>query len=104
MRYSIRTGRLVAGDLENGELGVFRRILADAILIAFASILLAQFLLIWAYDWILVGEPNLVIRALETVMCIGIIALGFICLRGDMKSCRARVDMSLRKNNGEDRD
>ena len=95
--------RLLVGDYEAGELGVFRRILSDAILIAFASILLAQFLLIWAYDWILVGEPNLVIRALETVMCVGIIALGFICLRGDMKRCRARGNVSLRKKNGEDR-
>ena len=76
---------------------MFKRILADAILIAFASVLLAQFILVWVYGWILVGEPNLVIRASETLMCIAIVILGFICLRADMKACKAKATSRRRR-------
>jgi len=63
-----------------------RRIIADAILITSGALLLGLFTLFWFYGWITVGEPNLVIRTVETFMCIGIVTLGLSCLFEDYRS------------------
>jgi hypothetical protein len=51
-------------------------LVADGVIIGMSSALLWHFLNIWRYGQHLVGEPNIVIRSLETAVLLAILAFG----------------------------
>ena len=70
---------------KNGEEGMFVLILAYGVIIGMSTALLWHFSNIWIHGQHLVGEPNIMVRSLETVMLMAILVFGisrFIdCLR-----------------------
>lgn len=54
-----------------------RRVIANALVIAFGLLLIFHFAMIWIYGEVFIYETNKVILALETVMGIAILYLGF---------------------------
>jgi len=51
-------------------------LVADGVIIGMSSALLWHFSNIWRYGQHLVGEPNIVIRSLETAVLLAILAFG----------------------------
>jgi len=51
-------------------------LVADGVIIGMSSALLWHFLNIWRYGQHLVGEPNIVIRSLETAVLLAILVFG----------------------------
>ena len=51
-------------------------LVADGVIIGMSSALLWHFLNIWRYGQYLVGEPNIVIRSLETAVLLAILVFG----------------------------
>ena len=72
------------------KVGTVRRVIADAILTTLGALLLGLFILLWIYGWVTMGEPNLAMRAAETLMCIVIVAFGLSCLWKDYSSIRKK--------------
>jgi len=53
-----------------------KEVIADAALIGISAALLWHFSNIWRYGQHLVGEPNIAVRSLETVMLLAILVFG----------------------------
>jgi len=51
-------------------------LITDVVIISLSASLLWHFSNIWRYDEYLVGEPNIIIRSLETVVLLLILAFG----------------------------
>ena len=63
--------------------GWFKEFAGDALLAFFSLFLLGHFIMFWLEGYVKIGEPNLVLRAVETGMLIALAALGIERLWGD---------------------
>lgn len=62
-----------------------KELIADTLIIGMSAALLWHFSNIWRYDQYLVGEPNIVIRTLETAMLLIILAFGVSKFISDLR-------------------
>jgi hypothetical protein len=62
-----------------------KNIIADGVIIGLSASLLWHFLNIWRYGQYLVGEPNILVRSLETVGLVIILAFGVSKYVGDLR-------------------
>jgi hypothetical protein len=62
-----------------------KNIIADGVIIGLSASLLWHFSNIWRYGQYLVGEPNILIRSLETVGLVIILAFGVSKYVGDLR-------------------
>ena len=54
----------------------FKELAGDALLAFFSLFLLAHFVMFWLEGYVRIGEPNLVLRAVETGMLVALSVLG----------------------------
>jgi len=65
-----------------------KEVIADAALIGISAALLWHFSNIWRYGQHLVGEPNIAVRSLETVMHLAILVFGVSKFIGSLRGKR----------------
>jgi len=65
-----------------------KEVIADAALIGISAALLWHFSNIWRYGQHLVGEPNIAVRSLETVMLLAILVFGVSKFIGSLRGKR----------------
>ena len=65
-----------------------KEVIADGALIGMSAALLWHFSNIWRYGQYLVGEPNIVVRSLETVMLLAILVFGVSKFIGSLSGKR----------------
>ena len=73
-----------------------KALITDTLIIGLSAALLWHFWNIWRYGQLLVGEPNITIRSLETAGLLLIFAFGVIKLISDLKGRREREHLSAK--------
>ena len=76
--------RLEVPGSKTGSMSV-KDVIANGVIIGMSGVLLWHFLLIWRYERYLVGEPNIIIRSLETAGLVFIFVFGISKYITDLK-------------------
>ena len=78
-----------------------KNLIVNGVIIGMSGVLLWHFLYIWRYEQYLVGEPNIIVRSLETAGLLLIFAFGIIKCIGDLK---AEIERKRGRENGRSRE
>lgn len=79
-----------------------KEMVADVLLVIFGVWVLGHLIMFWIGGWLVIGEPSKPILAVETIMALGIIALGIDRWRAHRRARRAQPADSKSELSGYD--